>query len=239
MEKFGVNLQRDPAAGPPEVWANRLLGVLRALQAHAGLERVVHWESREEAHEIPVELRAITDYLRSRPVSVDDAGVPQPEAGIVTSLFGVGRGGPDDDLCEVMLSTGERGPTRNWCIVSFRRPVSPMGMPVLFADCVASFSPVWAALESRANITERLDEEDETGAPRRPADEKLHWHTYYGPGLAAALGLDTLRGRDAVIFRPLHEGVEVVLGERWESNEALRSRQREVEPILFGERTAS
>jgi hypothetical protein len=42
-----------------------------------------------------------------------------------------------------------------------------------------------------------------------------------------------------VIVRPLDEGVEVVLGERWESNEALRSRQREVEPILFGERTAS
>jgi hypothetical protein len=42
-----------------------------------------------------------------------------------------------------------------------------------------------------------------------------------------------------VIIRPLHEGVEVVLGERWESNAALRAKQREVEPLLFGERAAS
>jgi hypothetical protein len=37
----------------------------------------------------------------------------------------------------------------------------------------------------------------------------------------------------------MHQGVEMVLGERWESNEALRAGQRELEPILFGERTAS
>jgi hypothetical protein len=239
VEKFGINLQRDPAPTAVEVWGERLLGVLRALQDHAGVERVMYWESREEVHEIPVERAAVTAYLRSRPVSVDDAGVPQPKAGVVTSVYGVGPGGIDDDLCEVMLSTGERELVRNWCIVSFRRPVSPEAMPELFSDCVAAVSPIWGALESRANITERLDEEEETGAPKRPAREKLHWHTYFGPDGAAGLDLESLRGRDDVIIRPLHEGVEVVLGERWESNAALRAKQREVEPLLFGERAAS
>lgn len=35
-------------------------------------------------------------------------------------------------------------------------------------------------------------------------------------------------------MRALHEEVEVVLGERWQSDEALLARQRELEPLLFG-----
>jgi hypothetical protein len=239
MEKFSITLHRDPEPTPVQVWGKRLFGVLRALQNHAGVERVLHWESRQDVQEVAVEPEAVTSFLRSRPVSVDDAGVPHPEAGIVTIIYGVGPGGVDDDLCEIGLSTGERGPTPNWCRVRFRRRVSPDGMPGLFEDCIQAFSPVWAALETRDNVNERLDEEEEAGGAKVPAYARLGWHTYYGRERAAALDLDALRGRDDVIVRPMHQGVEVVLGERWESNEALRAGQRELEPILFGERTAS
>ena len=123
--------------------------------------------------------------------------------------------------------------------ITFRRLVAPEGMPEVLAECVKAFSPVWGAIESREDLNERLDEEEEVGGPQVPADAKLDWHTYFSRERAAALDLDALRDRDDVIVRPLHEGVEVILRERWESNEALRAKQRELEPILFGERTAS
>ena len=239
MEKFSVDLHRAPEPTAVEVWGERLFRLLRALQEHAGVERVVRWESRNEVYDVPVEPQAVTDYLRSRPVSVDDAGVPHPEAGIVTSVFGVGVGGIEDDLCEITLTTGERDLVPNTCVVNFRRPASPELMPGLFADCVGAFSPFWAALESRRNVRERLDEEEEAGGPPPPAYAWLHWHTYFGPGRAAGLDLESLHDRDDVIIRRLHAGVEVVLGERWESNAALRAKQRELEPLLFGERAAS
>jgi hypothetical protein len=240
MERFAIIQHRDPAPTPIEVWGERLLGVLSTLKQHADVERVLHWESRQEVYEIPVERDAVTEYLRSRPVSVDDSGIPHPEAGIVTTLSGVARGDRDDDsLCEILLSTGELGPVPNRCRITFWHPLSPERMPALFAGCIAAFSPSWAALESRTNLDERLDEEEEIVGPKVMADARLHWHTYFEPDRIARLGLDSLRGRKDVIVRPLHEGVEVILGERWESNDALRAKQRELEPLLFGTGTPS
>jgi hypothetical protein len=239
MEKFSITLHREPAPTRMEVWGERLCGVLRALQEYGGVERVVYWKSKEDVREIPVTREAVTAYLGSQPVSVDDAGVPQPKAGIVTVVYGVGPGGVDDDLCEVLLSTGERERAPNRLRITFRRPVAPEGMPEVFAECVMAFSPVWGALESRENLNERLDEEEEVGGRQVPADAKLDWHTYFSRERAAALDLDALRNRDDVIVQPLHEGVELILGETWESNEALRAKQRELEPILFGERTTT
>lgn len=237
MEKFAVSLWRRPERVPVEVWGERQFGVLRALRDHGGVERVLHWESRSEVYEVPIEREAVTSYLRSRPVSVDDAGIPHPEAGIVTILSGVAAGDRDDDsLCEILLSTGEWGPVPNRCRISFWRPVPADGMPELFADCIAAFEPESAALESRTNVNERLDEADEAGVEPPPPDMELHWHTWFGPERAEGLNLDALRGRNDVAVRPLHGGVEVVLGERWESNEALRARQRELEPLLFATR---
>jgi hypothetical protein len=233
MEKFSVVMQRDSEPTPVDVWGERLSGVLRALQEHAGVARVLRWESRHEFYEIAVETAAVTAFLRSLPVSIDDAGVPQPKAGVVTSVHGVGPGGAKDTLCDIRLSTGERKLVPNTCIVHFRRPVSPERMPGLFADCIAAFSPSWAAVESDANLDARLDEEEEAGLPKPPADARLHWHTYLGPERAASLNLDSLRRRDDVTVQRLHEGVEVVLGGRWESNETLREKQRELEPLLF------
>lgn len=217
-----------------------MYGVLRALRQHVGVERVLRWESRTEVREVPPEPSALADYLRSRPVSVDDAGVPQPEAGIVTMLEGVAAGDRDEEsLCQISLSTGERGPTPNYCNVRFWRALPPDPVPRLFADCVEAFSPSWAAVESDANMEERLDEEAETGAQPVLVHEMLHWRTYFAADRVPTSALARLRGRDDVIVRELHEGVEVVLGERWESSQGLRRKQRELEPLLFDRRAVS
>ena len=102
LEKFSITLHREPAPTRVEVWGERLFGVLRGLQEYLGVERVVYWKSKDDVREIPVKREAVTAYLASHPVSVDDAGLPQPEAGILTVVYGVGSGGVDDDLCEVL-----------------------------------------------------------------------------------------------------------------------------------------
>ena len=70
-------------------------------------------------------------------------------------------------------------------------------------------------------------------------DRMLHWRNYFGPERAGELDPEAVAGREEVIVGPLHEGVQVVLGERWESDEVLYERQRELEPLLLGERTAA
>ena len=239
VETFRIILHRSPEPASPDVWGERLNGVLRALREHVRVERVLRWESRTAVREVSPEPSSLADYLRSRPVSVDDAGVPHPEAGIVTALEGVAMGDRDEEsLCEISLSTGERGPTPNYCNVRFWRSLPPDPMPRLFADCVEAFSPTWAGVESDANMEERLDEE-EAGAQPVLVHEMLHWCTYFAADRVPTMLLARVRGRDDVIVRELHEGVEVVLGERWESNQALRRRQRELEPLLFDRRAAS
>jgi hypothetical protein len=240
VEKFRIILQRTPEPTSPDVWGQRLYGVLHALREHVGVERVLRWESRTDVREVPADPDALADYLRSRPVSVDDAGVPHPEVGIVTMLEGVASEDRDEEsLCEISLSTGERGPTPNYCNVRFWRALPPDPMPRLFADCVEGFSPSWAALESDANMEDRLDEEEEADAQPVPVHEMLHWRTYFAAERVPRSGLAALEGRNDVIVRELRKGVEVALGERWESNAALRAKQRKLEPLLFGERAAS
>jgi hypothetical protein len=243
MEKFSLSLHRTPAPTPAEEWGERLFEVLRALRDSAGIERVLHWESPAEREELEIDPGALAGFLRLRPASRDEAGVPQPRAGVNVILAGLTAGDPDDEsLCEISLGTGELGPPPNVCRINFWRELPPDNMPALFNACVRGYSPDWAALETTINVDQRLDEETdqlEPGAPMRPVDTWLHWRTYFDGPHASRLPLDSLEGRDDVTVRPLHGGVELALGQRWESNDALRARQRALEPLLFGEYAAN
>ncbi len=64
----------------------------------------------------------------------------------------------------------------------------------------------------------------------------LHWVTYFGPERAAEIDVTVVEGRSDVTVRSLHDGLEIVLGEQWDSDAALRDRQRELEPLILGKR---
>jgi hypothetical protein len=68
-----------------------------------------------------------------------------------------------------------------------------------------------------------------------PLERMLHWVTWFGPGRTEGLALQRLERREDVAVLQVHRGVEVSLGARWPGAEVLRGRQRELEPLLFGD----
>lgn len=226
---FEIVMWRAPQAAADTAWAQRVAGVLGALEAHAGVERFVRYDERRVAHEVATDEEAVLAFLRSHPTSRDDAGVPHPEVGIETTLIGLGDG--ESLWCQAEIHVGDER-SKNNLSVDFYEHVGPQAPFEAFSACVSAFSPMWASVTSLCNRRQRRDEGD---AP--PISAQLHWRTYLGPGRAGEIDPAAVAGREDVLVRPLHKGVEVILGERWESDEVLRQRQRELEPLLLGERT--
>ena len=237
---FTIVMRGAPERAPATAWAHRVAGVLGALEEHAGVERFVRYDERRVAHAVASDEQAVLAFLRSHPTNLDDAGVPQPDEGIQTTLIGFDERDDDEPLCRVEIHVGDQR-SQNDLIAHFYPHVDPQAPFEAFPGCVRAFSPAWACVESIPNMRRRLDEFEESLPPgvreMMRIDRMLHWRTYLGPGRASEIDPAAVAGREDVLVRPLHKGVEVILGERWESDEVLYERQRELEPLLLGERT--
>lgn len=231
---FKVTLWRPPEQAPLDVWAARVLGVLKALRDDGGVGAVVRYDDRRVAHEVALDHAAIVELIDGRDPHRDAVGKPMPRLGKSLDLIGVrAADDPEGSLCRVSLGvliSAER--VKNTCLVRFERGVAPEAAYRAFPGCVGSWSPDWGCVGTGANADVRYGL-DYAGEEPSPVDQMLHWRTYFGPERARGLDFEAIEGRDGVVVRGLGEGVEVILGERWESDEALLKRQRELEPLLF------
>ena len=228
--KFNIVMWRPAEHVLFETWAERVTTMLQALSA-AGVDKVVRYDANRVPHEVAPDPEAVQAVLQARSPSTDDAGVVHPEVGIDVTLIGFRDTEEQRSLCEILLHVGDQR-SKNDCVVAFKPDVPPAEARSGFTACVEAWTPDWACLESSVNSRQRREELTE--GERVPFDQRLHWRTYFGPERAANLPLAKLDGRPDVILRPLHLGVEIVLGEDWQSDEALRARQRELGPLLFG-----
>ena len=242
MTRFTTLLWTTGSDAPPRrVWAERVRVALHALQEHAGIERF--WTVEREPHEVSLETPAL-ERLIAAGQSTDDAGRPWPEMG---STFEVLCTGPGDDPARPRFRAGftvdstAREPLKNLLSVRFDPQTGASAARAVLEACVPAWSPYWGCVQSSANVDEREEELEEMSSPEDeglllPISSLLHWITYFGPERAAELDVTSVEDRSDVTVHPLHEGVEVVLGERWESDEVLRARQREIEPLVLGSR---
>lgn len=242
MTAFTALLWAKPLEGlPRRVWAERVLVAFGALREHAGIERF--WTIGHEHEEIPLEVAALEDLIAANQ-RTDDVGQLQPRLG---SMFGVLCTDPGGDPARarfrVGLTVGSRAepPLKNTLSVSFDPETGAGVARAVLEAWIPAWSPAWGCVISNANQRARREEFEATLGPEddgllAPIDEVLHWVTYFGPERAAELDVAAVEGRSDVVVRSLHEGVEVVLGERWESDEVLGERQRALEPLLLGAR---
>ncbi len=222
---------------PRIYWAERMLVAFRALQEHAGVERF--WTVGFEPQQISLEPAAIEDLITATQ-STDDVGQPHPGLG---STFGVLCTGPDGDPSRPRFRVGFTvdSTPKNRLSVSFDPETSADAARAVLEACVPAWSPSWGCVESETNSKARQDEFDQTLAPEDdgllvPISSLLHWVTYFGPERAAEIDVTVVEGRSDVTVRSLHDGLEIVLGEQWDSDAALRDRQRELEPLILGKR---
>ena len=238
---FTIVMWGAPERAPATAWAPRVAGVLGALEEHAGVSRFVRYE-RRVPHAVASDEQSVLAFLRSHPPSVDDAGVAHPDVGIETGLIGFDEREDEEPLCQVSIHVGDQR-SQNNLSAHFYPHVDPQAPFEAFPGCVRAFSPRWACVKSIPNDRRRADEFEESLPPgvreMMRIDRMLHWRNYFGPERAGELDPGAVAGREEVIVGPLHEGVQVVLGERWESDAVLYERQRELEPLLLGERTTA
>ena len=238
---FAIVMWGAPERAPATAWAPRVAGVLGALEEHAGVARFVRYDERRVAHAVASDEQSVLAFLGSHPTNLDDAGVPQPDEGIRTTLIGFDEREDDESLCQVSIHVGDQR-SQNTLSADFSH-LDPQAPYEAFPGCVRAFSPTWACVVSNPNMRRRLDEFEESLPPgvweMMRIDRMLHWRNYFGPERAGELDPGAVADRQDVIVGPLHEGVQVILGERWESDEVLYERQRELEPLLLGERTAA
>ena len=229
---------------PATTWAERVLVALEALRQHAGIDRF--WTVGHEPEEIALSVPVLEQLIASNQAT-DDLGQPWPLMG---STFGVLCTDPGADPLHPRFrakftvgSTAEE-PLKNSLIINFDPGTCAETARAVLETCTPAWSPYWGCVRSSTNAAERRNDFDQ--AP--PADDQrsplpissvLHWVTYFGPEHAARLSFSAVEGRPDVTVRPFHEGVEVVLGERWESDAVLRERQRMIEPLLSGLRSAT
>ncbi len=222
-----------------------MLVAFRAIQEHAGVERF--WTIGHEPEEIVLEPAALEELIVAMQ-STDAVGEPWPEKG---STFGVLCTDPGGDPKRARFQVGltvncsaGNPPRKNVLTVRLDPETGAEVARAVLEACVSEWSPFWGCVISDANEDGRQDEFEATLGPEDegrllPISSRLHWVTFFGPARAAELDLAAVESRQDVIVQPLSDGVEVVLGERWESDEVLRERQRELEPLLLGERATA
>lgn len=228
---------------PPSTWAKRILVALEALREHAGIDRF--WTVGREPDEVALSVPAL-EQLIVRHQATDDDGRPWPEMGSTFALLCTDPGvDPMRPRFRVRFTVGSavEEPLKNSFVVNFDPATSADTARAVLEACVPAWDACWGCVWSSANGAERRDEfeqvvpADEQRLPL-PIDSMLHWVTYFGAERAARISPSAVESTSDVTVRPFREGVEVVLGERWESDAVLRSRQRTIEPLLLGLRSA-
>lgn len=230
---FTVVLWRDLETAPLSEWAERCSRLMEAIRTASPVRRFLVYDDRRVAHDVPVEPSALADLIASK--------IPTDSPGLGTSLDLICTDGSDPERSwhwrlgmGVGLIATEPGLGGNNVGLELDTGTAPDLARRLMGASVCAWSPVWACVRSRENSSIRREQDQpKAGWPPPRLDRMLHWCTYFGPERARALEFAKVRGRPDLALQPLHEGVELVLGETWESDESLLARQREIEPLLF------
>jgi len=224
--KFDVVLYAPAEQLERQAWADRVLRTLERLAILTGNRPFTGYRGNRE---VTVDLKrsAIEEQIEAN--LNREGGQVFAELG---SIFAVGMTFPggDPELNDVTASfrVGNRQPSfHNGVTVEFVRRITPAQARQFFEDVIPIWKPYWGCVASDENADARLDEDS-------MYEQRLHWYTYFGAERVRGLDFAVLeRDPQVIVHRSADGSVEVMLGERWESVEALLEAQRRLEPLFF------
>jgi hypothetical protein len=224
--QFDVVLYSPAEQLERQAWADRVLRTLERLAVLTGNQPFRGYRG-ERPVTVDLKRSAIEELIEAN--LNREGGQVFAELG---SIFSVGitfpGGDPEFDDVTASFRVGNTKPRfHNGATVEFVRGITPAQAKEFFESIKPIWKPYWGCIASDENADARLDED-------LMYEQRLHWYTYYGPDRVRGLDFTALeRDPQAVVHRHPDGGVEVVLGEHWQSPEKLLEAQRRLEPLFF------